>query len=275
MCRWLAYSGAPIYLEELIFKPEHSLIDQSLSARVTETTTNGDGFGLGWFGSRWFPGVYRDVRPAWNDQNLQYLAAQIQSPLFVAHVRSATTGPVQQTNCHPFRFSRWLFMHNGSIRGFGDLRRELMMAIAPDLFSAIEGTTDSELMFYLALTFGLDQDPLTGIARMVGFIEGKASEQGIGNSVYMTLGLTDGRRLFAFRYATAEQPPSLFYSTSMDALDELHRSEGGFSPDARAVVSEPLSNLTDHWQEIPPSTVVVVERGDVTSRPFQPLPAGP
>lgn len=275
MCRWLAYSGAPIYLEELIFKPDHSLIDQSLSARVTQTTTNGDGFGLGWYGGRWFPGVYRDVRPAWNDQNLQYLAAQIQSPLFMAHVRSATTGPVQQTNCHPFRFSRWLFMHNGSIRGFGELRRELMMAIAPELFSAIEGTTDSELMFYLALTLGLDRDPLGGIARMAGFIEARAEQRGIGNSVYMTLGLTDGMRLFAFRYATAESPPSLFYSTSLEALEELHPSDGGFSPDARAVVSEPLSDLTDHWREIPPSTAVVVERGEVTSRPFQPVPDGP
>ena len=120
MCRWLAYSGNPIHLEELIFKPEHSLIDQSLAARVTATTTNADGFGIGWYGTRSFPGLYRDIQPAWNDSNLQDLAAQIESQLFMAHVRSATVPPVQQTNCHPFRHGHWLFMHNGSIRRFAD-----------------------------------------------------------------------------------------------------------------------------------------------------------
>ena len=52
MCRWLAYSGAPVYLEELVYKPEHSLIDQSLVARSARTTTNGDGFGIAWYGTR-------------------------------------------------------------------------------------------------------------------------------------------------------------------------------------------------------------------------------
>ncbi|MEJ2372121.1 MAG: class II glutamine amidotransferase, partial [Gemmatimonadales bacterium] len=90
MCRWLAYSGESIHLEELLLKPERSLIEQSLQAR-SGTTTNGDGFGVGWYGDAETPGLFKSVRPAWNDANLLSMAAHLSSPLFVAHVR-ATTG---------------------------------------------------------------------------------------------------------------------------------------------------------------------------------------
>ena len=272
MCRWLAYSGSPIYLDELIFKPEHSLIDQSVSARVTATTTNADGFGIGWFGTRPTPGLYRDIRPAWNDSNLQDLAAQIESHLFVAHVRSATVPPVQQTNCHPFRYNNWLFMHNGSIRRFADLRRDLLMAVAPALFPHIRGSTDSELMFYLALTFGLEVDPVAGVAKMVDFIETEARRLRIHNPIEMTLCVCDGKRLVAFRYRSQGRPPSLFHSTGVEALEDLHPSFGGFESGAVAVVSEPLDGLTQHWQEIPRSSVVTVENGSVRTEAFEPQP---
>lgn len=272
MCRWLAYSGSPIYLEELIFKPKHSLIDQSLAARVTATTTNADGFGIGWYGSRSFPGVYREIQPAWNDENLRDLASQIQSQLFFAHVRSATVPPVQQSNCHPFRYGRWLFMHNGSIRNFADLHRDLLLAVAPGLFPSIEGSTDSELMFYLALTFGLETDPVAGVERMADFIESEAKRRGITNVLEMTICICDGEKIYAFRYRTQDTPPSLFHSTSMDALEDLHPSYGGFKKGALAVVSEPLSDLSEHWQEIPASSVAIVEAGEVRVQPFQPQP---
>jgi glutamine amidotransferase len=273
MCRWLAYSGSPIYLEELIFKPEHSLIDQSLAARATATTTNADGFGVGWYGDRSFPGLYRDIRPAWNNSNLRDLAAQIESSIFLAHVRSATVPPVQQTNCHPFRYGNWLFMHNGSIRQFTKLRRDLLMAVAPGLFPSIQGSTDSELMFYLALTFGLENNPIAGVEKMVDLIETEAKRKEIHNPIEMTLCVTNGERLYAFRYRSQGRPPSLFHSTSLDALEDLHPSYGGFEEGALAVVSEPLDGLTDHWQEIPESTVAIVENGSVTTKPFQPQPA--
>ena len=51
MCRWLAYSGSPVLLDDLLFRPDHSLIDQSLHSRLGATTTNGDGFGIGWYGA--------------------------------------------------------------------------------------------------------------------------------------------------------------------------------------------------------------------------------
>ena len=165
MCRWIAYAGAPVYLEELLFKPKHSLIDQSLAACAGETTTNGDGFGVGWYGNGQAPGLYKGIQPAWSDENLLDLASQIKSPMFMAHVRSTTGTAIQRTNCHPFRHGRWLFQHNGAISDFPEVKRDLVLAISPRLFPEVSGSTDSEVMFFLALTFGLEDDPIVGVER--------------------------------------------------------------------------------------------------------------
>src|SRR5688572_17159687 len=76
MCRWLAYSGSPIFLEELLYKPEHSLIDQSLHSRLGVETTNGDGYGVGWYlpEERRHPGTLKGVGPAWGSRNLREVA---------------------------------------------------------------------------------------------------------------------------------------------------------------------------------------------------------
>jgi glutamine amidotransferase len=49
MCRWLAYTGSPIRLEQALYSPANSLIDQSLHSRLGAEVTNGDGFGVGWY----------------------------------------------------------------------------------------------------------------------------------------------------------------------------------------------------------------------------------
>ena len=105
---------------ELLLKPKHSLIDQSLHSRMGATTTNGDGFGIGWYGVGDTPGVFHSTEPAWNDRNLADLAKHLVSPLVFAHIRASTGGAIQQTNCHPFRHENWLWMHNGLIREFAD-----------------------------------------------------------------------------------------------------------------------------------------------------------
>ena len=143
MCRWIAYSGQPVLLEDLLFKAQHNLIDQSMCSKSAETPTNGDGFGVGWYAEAEYPGMFRSIRPAWNDFNLRDLSAHIKSPLFVAHVRATSQATVQETNCHPFRYKNWLFVHNGEIFEVEKVRRDLLMAVAPDLFPYILGATDS------------------------------------------------------------------------------------------------------------------------------------
>ena len=159
MCRWLAYSGSPILMKEVLYGGTNSLVDQSLHSRLGAEPTNGDGFGVGWYGAPDTPGMFHSTEPAWNDQNLRELAGHISSPLFFTHIRAAIGSAVQQTNCHPFRHDRWLFMHNGYINEFATIKRDLILAVDPSLYPEIKGQADTEVLFFLALTFGLRGRP--------------------------------------------------------------------------------------------------------------------
>ncbi|MDT9700951.1 class II glutamine amidotransferase [Streptomyces sp. P17] len=278
MCRWLAYSGTPVLLDTVLYKPAHSLIDQSLHSRLGVETTNGDGFGVGWYTQESIdtPALLRDIGPAWNNRNLRELADHVRSPLFFAHIRASTGTAVQQTNCHPFRHGRWMWMHNGAIAGFPLMRRELSLLVAPGLYSDIEGTTDSELMFYLAITFGLDDDPPGAVARMVGVVERSGWDHGVEFPLQMTIAVTNGSGLWAFRYSTQGASRSLFYSTRVDALRKLHPDMAFLqevSDETRLIVSEPLGDLPGAWNEVPESSYGVVHAGSDELYPFAPQPA--
>jgi predicted glutamine amidotransferase len=273
MCRWLAYSGSPIPLEGVLLKRDRSLIDQSLHSRLGATTTNGDGFGVGWYDDGETPRLYRSTHPAWNDRNLRELAAGIRSRLFLAHIRASTGTAIQETNTHPFRHGRWLWMHNGAIHDFMRIRRELVVAVDDSLFTSIEGTTDSEVMFYLALTFGLESDPIAAVERMVGFVEETGAAHGIENPMQMTVATTDGRTIWAFRYSSEGKSRSLYFSTRMDSLKALYPDNeelADLSDETRAVVSEPLGDLPGAWNEVPESHVGIVQPGQDELRPFAP-----
>lgn len=271
MCRWMAYTGNPFLLEDFLFKAEHSLIDQSMLSHSRETPTNGDGFGVGWYGRREVPGLFRSTQPAWNDQNLRDLAAQVESRLFLAHVRATSQASVQQTNCHPFRYGKWLFVHNGEIHEVEKVRRDMVLAIAPELFPHMLGTTDSEAMFYLALTFGLERDPLRALERMAGFVERAGRERGVEESLWMTLGLSDGESLWAVRYASDGEAPTLYHSRDIEDLAWLSpRLRDGFGPDARIIVSEPIGKELESWVEVPQSSALQVRQGKLELRPFVP-----
>ena len=275
MCRWLAYSGSPIRLEELLVKRDRSLIDQSLHARQGATTTNGDGFGVGWYEEGESPRVYRSTHPAWNDRNLRELAAGVTSPLFLAHIRASTGTAIQETNTHPFRYDNWLWMHNGLVREFQQLRRELVLAVDASLFPSIEGTTDSEVLFFLALTFGLEEDPIPAVEQTVGFVEEVGHRHGVEHPIQMTIATTDGGTLWAFRYSSEGDSRSLYFSTRMDTLKAAYPDStelAGLSDETRVVVSEPLGDLPGAWNAVPESHVGIVQPGTDELRPFTPTP---
>ena len=273
MCRWLAYSGSPLRIEELLYKPKHSLIDQSLHSQLGAETTNGDGFGIGWYGIGETPGVFRSVEPAWNDRNLRELSGHIETPILFAHIRASSGSPIQQTNCHPFRYGRWLWMHNGLIGGFHDVKRDLALAVDPSLYPSIEGSTDSELFFYLALTFGLEDDPPSAVERAVGLIEDVGKRHGVEQPIQMTVATTDGTNVWAFRYSSLHQSRSLFFSTDIVALRALHPEVEilrAVSDESRLVVSEPLRDLPGAWNEVPESSYGVIQPGADELRAFTP-----
>ena len=273
MCRWVAYFGNPIRPETLLYETRYSLVEQSRRDRLAGGYPNADGFGLGWYGTRSEPGVYHSVRPAWGDRNLRELARQIESPLFLGHIRAATGTPVEETNCHPFRRGRWLFVHNGFIGEYARLRRELLLAVDPELFPNIQGTTDSELMFHLALTFGLDSEPIAALERMAGFVEETGRRHGVEEPLQMTVAVSDGDHVYAARYASGPVVNSLFVSADPAVIRELHPDDPRFerfSEESRAIVSEPLGDLPGVWEEVPAGTAWIVQHGPDQQVPFRP-----
>jgi glutamine amidotransferase len=271
VCRWLAYSGSPILVEKALYSPAHSLIDQSLHSKLGAEATNGDGFGVGWYDDQPTPGVFRSIEPAWNDQNLRELSAHVTSGLFFAHIRAAIGSAVQQTNCHPFRYGRWLFMHNGYVAELPRVKRDIALAIDESLYPEIAGGADTELLFYLALTLGLEDDPLDAVARAIGVVEDIGHKRGIKYPFQGTIATTDGERIWLFRYSSERKSRTLFFTKHIATLRQLYPERDvvfEVSEDARLVVSEPVGDLPGAWNEVPESSCGVAGAGDDQIRPF-------
>ena len=245
MCRFLAYIGEPVFLNTLVCEPAHSLLHQSLQAERATTVTNGDGFGIGWYGEREAPAVYREVMPAWSDENLLALCHTLRSPLFFAHVRAATGTAIARQNSHPFRYQRWMFMHNGQIGGYAQVRRTLEARLPDELYAARKGATDSELLFLLALAqakagLAIPEAVLTVFDDTVALMR----EHGVTPPLRFSAALADGETLHVFRLASDDKPPSLY----------VHRGSRG-----TAVASEPLDD-GGNWQLLPAGSVMSFDR---------------
>ena len=259
MCRWAAYLGEEVFLEDIVTAPCHSLIAQSHHALEAKTPTNGDGFGVAWYGTRPEPGLYRDILPAWSDPNLKSLCRQIRSGLFLAHVRAATGGATSRANCHPFAAGRWSFMHNGQVGGFEKIRRPLESLLDDTLYDHMEGTTDSELLFLPMLQEGLDGDPQGALSRAAGHVTEASRRAGLEPALKLTAAFSDGERLHAVRYGSDGSAPTLYAAATM----------GG-----RCLVSEPFDREGAEWHPVPPGSFVTMTRDGVTIRPFAPEAAG-
>lgn len=270
MCRWIAYMGPAIPMSLPLIDASHSLLAQSQNSTEGAEAVNGDGFGVGWYSSHLgTPGVYRDVRPAWNDENFRCLTSHIRSHLFMAHVRAATGTNIQRSNCHPFRHDKWLFQHNGLIPEFHRVRRDLMMRLDDQLFAQVQGSTDSEVLFYLALSLGLEQDPGEALARTVGIVEELLTEKQISGEFHFTIAAADGDSLYAVRYASEGAPRSLYYATELEVLQQLDPGLAAIPEGSMVVVSEPLGTAVE-WNKVHPGSLLRASRDGVSVSTFGP-----
>ena len=254
MCRWIAYRGDTIALEHYVTEPQHSLVSQSIRALESTASTNGDGFGLGWYGDHPEPGLYREIRPAWSDENLRYLCRHIRSHLFFAHVRAATGTPVTRPNCHPFACAGWIFMHNGFVGSWNRVRRQVEALIPDEFYPARVGTTDSEAVFLAIMGAGARQDPVGAAARILGELTRLMNQGGYREKLRFTAALANGHDLYAFRYAVNDAANSLYYRESGNNV---------------VIVSEPLDRDHARWEAVPENHVVIARAGKaVEVRPF-------
>jgi predicted glutamine amidotransferase len=248
MCRWIAYRGETTALEHYVTEPAHSLISQSIAALESTASINGDGFGLGWYGTHPEPGLYREIRPAWSDENLRYLCRHLHSHLFFAHVRAATGTPITRPNCHPFASGRWMFMHNGFVGGWNRLRRQVEALIPDKLYPARIGTTDSEAIFLAIMGAGIE-DPVAATERTLAQLANLVNENGASDRLRFTAALSNGHDLYAFRYAVNDRANTLYYRESEQGI---------------VVVSEPLDREHSNWIPVPESHVLVAKAGERT-----------
>jgi predicted glutamine amidotransferase len=273
MCRFTLYLGPQIKLSSLLIDPEHSLIRQSSHAKEREEPLNGDGFGVGWYVSELSPepAVFRSITPAWNNRNLHNLARVVASDCILAHVRAATqSSGVNDANCHPFRFGRYLFMHNGDIGNFHQVRRRLLAEVCDDAFSNVYGSTDSEHFFAVLIDELLKSSAkeatleklaaamTSAIRRVIEIV----SQHGASEACYFNCAIADGDHAVISRFSTDtdEGPPTLYYFTGQ--LFEQAESDENAQPVASTpiIVSSERLTMDEAWNVIPPNSLVLLSR---------------
>lgn len=324
MCRWFAYVGEePTLLEDVLIKPKHSIVKQidahflpnlhatydphlgrnKLSSGVASDAhgpnhfTNIDGFGIGYYTgvaaefnedniNR--PCVYRNTRPPLNDLNLVSLCAHTSTKCVFAHIRAGTSmSPTVETNNHPFVFGRYMFMHNGVVANFSQIKVALLKKLSTKAYANIFGTTDTEHVAALFFTHlgdhwdaklsmeKLKEAMMNTLQDVLSLIEESAKDtsQVIPHSS-LNFAVTDGCQLLAVRFSSMDEfePPSLYYSTSAgptlnrkypDHPDGKEMNRTSVRPTDEhgkhvIVASEPNTYKTDDWHLIPPNSFILV-----------------
>lgn len=287
MCRFIAYIGKPILIDQLIIQPKNSLLNQSFQALESEMTVNGDGFGIGWYNPsiRKEPALYRSVRPAWNDQNLRYNASMIKTHCFLAHIRAATQGVVSLENCHPFHFNEYLMMQNGGINDFLKIKRRLINRLDEMSFQWVSGQTDTQYIFALFMTIVKEhtkdlplslEELASCFSQTFAEIEIMKKEAHISSPSLYNLVFTNGKSLIATKYST--HPELETRSLHIASHAECYICENGFLRFRAAdpkdysvlIASEVLSPDDTYWQKIPENHCIMVN--EALQIQIKPLP---
>jgi len=282
MCRFVLYMGPELKMSSLVTEPAHSIIVQSFHSDEREEPLNGDGFGVGWYppGTGNEPAIFKSVSPAWSNQNLLNLSRVIQSHCILAHVRAASPGlPVSRMNCHPFARDGFTFMHNGAIGDYRMSKRCFYNILSDSAFAAMQGTTDSEMIFAMFLDIYLSLDGpasvekmATALAETIDSVESTHQSAGGSAECNLNLVVTDGREAVVSRYSSdGITSNSLHIHTG-----HRYRCDGGNAKLERCedptvlVASEPLTR-DNSWESVPANHMVLIDDSlDVDIRQLSP-----
>ncbi|MGC4856285.1 ergothioneine biosynthesis protein EgtC [Micromonospora sp. DT4] len=226
MCRHLAYLGPPVTLAELLFEPAYALVRQSWAPRDMRGggTINADGFGVGWYPDGGAPVRYRRAQPIWSDPTIAELAAVTRAGAVLAAVRSATVGmAVLDGAAAPFAQDRWLFSHNGVVRGWPDSVVPLAAGLPVRDLLTLDAATDSALLWALVRhRLRAGDDPVEAVGRTVV----EVAEAAPGSR--LNLLLTDGRRVVASTFGHALSVRAT--ADSVVLASEPHDDDPGWRP---------------------------------------------
>lgn len=259
MCRLLVYQGEPDFIANQIFSGDHSFVSQSSCATKSITQVNGDGFGIGWYHDRPEPGRFRDVLPAWADENLHNISQQIRSRLLFAHIRASTDTATARNNCHPFMHRQWLFMHNGQIGDFHRIRRPVEALIADEDYHGRCGGTDSEAIFLALFAHGLEADPIAAHQSLFRKIAQIMQAHAINLPFRYTAAMTNGQSVWVIRYASDDAPPTLFY----------RQEKGNLLVSSEPVQTQQIDPLSCCWKPVAVNHVLVHQQHNLRIEPFK------
>jgi glutamine amidotransferase len=338
MCRWFAYMSPeePCLLSDVLINPANAISKQCSEhylpkllphgdetdlhdtpdrlVKMRNSLLNMDGLGVAWYtnaaadyqnnidGRR--PALYKSQSPPINDFNFRSLCENTQSHCVLAHIRASSGSVVSQVNCHPFIFGRHVFMHNGVVSNFTEIRRPLLHQLCYDAFENILGSTDSEHAAALYMTFLTNggtketwqkQYPLQEmhaamVKTVITLMELQQTHLGASQTTPNSLNFcaTDGHRMVAIRFRNhaTEQPPSLYWSEF--AGRNLNRKYPGHpdSPDLvnvfaikgedekigrhTIVASEPTTHDENEWHLIGKNCALTVDEfGTETEIPIE------
>ncbi len=276
MCRFIAYLGEPVKLEDLLYNPTNSLIKQSYQAKEREEPLNGDGFGVGWYDAAddLEPCVQTYITPAWSNRNLQRLSRQISAPNIFAHVRAASPGLiVMETNVHPFKYQNLLWMHNGSAAEFEKIKRPLRASLPDKFYNFIQGTTDSEHAFALFLKH-LEKPPFEAdaaamrqaLVETIFDLDRFSEEAGITGTSFYNFAVTNGRELVVSRYRSNENEESAslhysrgkHYSVLPTGKYDLEPASNRKEAEYVIISSEILTENTEDYPDVPENHTICV-----------------
>jgi glutamine amidotransferase len=248
VCRHLAYIGPPVTLSSLVMDAPHGLMRQSYAPADMRGggTVNADGFGAGWYPGPGDDAVrYRSATPIWSDPSFTEVAAATRTGAMLAAVRSATVGmPVTASAAAPFAEGRWLFSHNGVVRGWPGSVAAIAAELPVTDLITLDAPTDSALLWALVrnLLRG-GADPASALTQVVAAVEAAAPAS------RLNLLLTDGAGIWAvaWDHALSVRVGAAAALVASEPIDALPTWTG--VPDRHLVVAAPgrcrMTPLTD------------------------------
>ncbi len=253
MCRHLAYLGPSRSLSSILYEPAHSLEAQGRHPRFQlEGAVNAHGWGVGWWDAAVGPEPvrFRTERSMWTDNSFRPVAEVTHTEAFVAAVRNASPpAPIEASGNAPFTSGPWLFSLNGFVKGFrSGVGEQLVRAVTPSRAGAIEGSSDSEVLFALVLDqLDAGRAPAEALAEVMGRVLSLTDGK-------LNLLLCDGKEITATTYGN-----SLFFLAG-----------SGLAAGGMLLASEPLDD-DPGWTSVPNGSGW---RGTITGQSHEPLIQG-
>lgn len=257
----------------------HRSLVSADNALMQQSDRHPDGWGVAYYNAG-APHVIKSVSTAMEDQLFQRVSGIVASETVLAHLRKATQGSLSIINTHPFQYGHWMFVHNGNLAGFAEIRDKLVALVPPVLRRFILGDSDSEVLFYLLLghmarrhelhRVGFPLEDVVAAVRetvlQVTALAGQPcfDEDGSPEETYLTFALTNGRIMVAhqggkplFWTTHKTRCPERGHCPSFGSECEAPAQRGGFVK--HLVVSSERLHGDNVWTPMKPFEVVGVD----------------